>query len=97
MLTVSCVRRQRDADDGAAVLAGLDLDVPAERPGALLDVVVAGPAPLAGAVVGDHRLDAPIRLLDHANRDSLRRPAAQRLVHRLADDLVDADPRVLGQ
>src|SRR5437763_16570278 len=97
MLTMRRVGRQRHAHRRAAVLAGLDLDAPAESPGLFLDVVVARPAPLARAVVRDHRLDAPVLGLGHADRDSRRRPAPQRLVNRLADALVEADARVLRQ
>ena len=56
-----------------------------------------GAPPLAGAVVGDDRLDAAVARFDHAQRDPRRGPAPDRLVHRVADDLVQADPRVLGQ
>ena len=55
------------------------------------------PPPLAGAVVGDHRLDAAVRRIERPGRDPRRRPAPERLVHRLADDLVERDLRVLGE
>src|SRR3954467_15566653 len=97
MLTARHIRRQHDADHGPAVVAGLDVELPAERARALLDGVVARPPPLAGAVVGDLRLDAAVPALGHPDRDPRRRAAPERLVPRLPNDLVETDAGVLRE
>src|SRR5204863_1113728 len=96
-LTTGYVRGQHDVNRSAAVLAGLDVDAAAERAGALLDLVVAGAPALAGAVVRDYGFDPSVAGLGHAERDPVRRASPQRLVHGLANDLVEADASVLGQ
>src|SRR5207248_634376 len=96
MLALRHVRGKDNADRRAAVGAGFHLDRAAQRAGALLDLVVARAPPLTRAVVRDHGLDPPLARR-HADRDPVRRPAAERLVHGLAADLVEPDPRVLRQ
>src|SRR2546423_2782585 len=91
-LALGGVPRQHDPNGGAAVLAGADAHPAVQRPRALLDRLEAPPPPLAGAVVGDLRRDLAVGLFD-ADRDPGRRPAADRLVDRLPDDLVEPDLR----
>src|SRR6266508_115817 len=91
------VGREDDADCRSAVLAGVDGEAPAERACTLRDRVEARSAALARRVVGDQRLDGAPGTLDHAHGDPRGRPAPDRLVQRLTDDLVDRDLRMLGE
>src|SRR5438876_11896766 len=96
MLALRHVGGKDNADRRAAVRAGFHLDRAAQRAGTLLDLVVARAPPLTRAVVRDHGLDPPFARRD-ADRDPVRRPSAERLIHGLADDLVEPDPRVLRE
>src|SRR5262245_44116118 len=95
-LSTHSVGREHDADDRSSVLARFDGHPAVERARPLGELLIAGTAPFAWGVIGDHGLDvAPS--LDDANRDALRRPTPDRVVQRLADDLEDRDLRVLGE
>src|SRR4029077_17055673 len=95
-LSAHSVGREDDADDRAAVLPRVDAHASVERTRAFGELLVARAASLAGRVVGDHSLDA-VRGLSDTNQDARRRPAPDRVVQRLADDLEDRDLSVLGQ
>src|SRR5918995_7524105 len=95
--TLAGVRRQQDADRRTAVGALLDREAAVEDRCPLADRVERGRAPLAGAVVGDDRLDlALLGVADH-DRDLRRRPTSHGLVERLADDLVEPDLLLLPE
>src|SRR5437879_2950236 len=91
------VRRQHDKDGRPAVLALLEGQPAVERPRSFRELVQAAPAPLAGRVVGDARLEPSVVRLPHEDGQPLRRPAAHRLVQRLTDDLVQRGLRLLGE
>ena len=68
-----------------------------ERPGPLLDARRSSAPPLAGAVVDDHRLDAPPSSVATAIAIRVGGPRRIGLVDRLADDLVERGLRPLGR
>src|ERR671926_403192 len=97
MLTTLRVGRQAHVDGRAAVVALLDRETAVQRPHPRGDRVEALPPALAGRVVGDDRVEAPVLGSCNPNRDPFRRPTPDGLVERLADDLVDARLRLLGE
>src|SRR5918911_5204244 len=97
ILARNCIRRQHDADGRAAARALVDLQVAVQRARALLELLEAASPPLTGRVVSDRRLHAAVFRLADGHREALRRSAANRVVHRLADDLVQRRLRLLSQ
>src|SRR3954465_10011067 len=88
--------REQASDARAAVRDGVDGHPSAERTRPLRDHVEARAPALSGSVVRDLDLDDAATFED-ADAQPRRRPAPDRLVQRLADDLEDRDLRVLGQ
>ena len=91
------VGREDDVQGRAAVGALLHREAAVQRRDALLDRVERPQPPLALAVVGDHGFEPAVarRLAD--DRDPGGRPSEQRLVERLADDLVEPDLLLLAE
>jgi hypothetical protein len=75
----------------------LDREVAVQRARALFHLLEAPPPALARRVVGDRRLDAAVLRLAHLSRTAPAAGRAHRLVHSLADDLVQRRLRLLRE
>src|SRR5215207_11463974 len=97
-LTVRCIGRKSDANCGAlAVRARLDRHGSLQRACPLVDRVEAPATALAGTIVHDHGLDRAAVDRADSDADSSWWPAANSLVDRFADDLVERNLRALRE
>ena len=89
--------RHVDPDGQPARMAHLRAEPAVERPRALGERLEHCGAPLRRAVVGDDELDAASLRRPDGDLDARERPALDRLLGRLAEDLVEGDRGVLAE